>query len=78
MQSNQDEIVIADESGQHLVLRDQASHGHRTLPLFRHLSASQLEDVSMLVQFEHDMDTGRLTAMPLTILKDAEMLRLLY
>lgn len=78
MQSNQDEVVIADESGHHLVLRDQAPHGSRTLPLFRHLSSSQLEDISMLVRFEHDMDTGQLTAMPLTILKDAEILRLLY
>ncbi|WP_068617907.1 SWIM zinc finger family protein [Paenibacillus tuaregi] len=77
-QSNQDEVVIADESGQHLVLRDHESNGHRTLPLFKHLSASQLEDISMLVRFEHDMDTGQLTAMPLTILKDTEMLRLLY
>jgi len=78
MQSNQDEFIIADETGQHLVLRDQVSEGHRTLPLLSHLSASQLEDVSMLVRFEHNMDTGRLTAMPLTILKDAEMIRLLY
>jgi hypothetical protein len=76
--SSQDEVVITDEAGQHLVLQDQATAGHRTLPLLTHVSASQLEDVSMLVRFEHDMDTGRLTAMPLTILKDAEMIRLLY
>jgi hypothetical protein len=76
--SQQDQFVIIDESGQHLVLDQIGALDQDTLQLLQYFALDQLSDTTMLVMFEHQLDTGRLKAQPLTLIKGTEMIRLLY
>ncbi|WP_339314292.1 SWIM zinc finger family protein [Paenibacillus sp. FSL R10-2734] len=76
--SQQDQFVITDEAGQHLVLDQVAALEQDTLSLLQYFSFDQLSDSTMLLMFEHQLDTGRLKAQPLTLIKGKEMIRLLY
>ncbi|WP_375103138.1 SWIM zinc finger family protein [Paenibacillus sp. RS8] len=76
--SQQDQFVITDVAGQHLVLDQVAALDQDTLPLLQYFGSDQLSDTTMLLMFEHQLDTGRLKAQPLTLIKGKEMIRLLY
>ncbi|WP_289355362.1 SWIM zinc finger family protein [Paenibacillus sp. S-12] len=77
-QTDQDEFVLQDERGQQIVLRDICGFHHSTVSLLPLLPTGWTQDAAMLVMFEHRLESGRLIAQPLTIMKDAEMIRLLY
>lgn len=77
-QTEQGQFVMTDESGQHLVLDDAIEFGYATVSLLPHIPAENLTDTTILVMFEHRLDSGRLVAQPLTIIKGADMIRLLY
>ncbi|MNV27607.1 hypothetical protein D3C71_1187620 [compost metagenome] len=76
--SQQDQFVITDESGQHLVLDQIVALEQDTLALLQYFTLEELSDTTMLLMFEHQLDTGRLKAQPLTLIKGMEMIRLLY
>lgn len=76
--SQQDQFVITDVAGQHLVLDQVAALDQDTLPLLQYFAFDQLSDMTMLLMFEHQLDTGRLKVQPLTLIKGKEMIRLLY
>ncbi|WP_028593397.1 SWIM zinc finger family protein [Paenibacillus assamensis] len=77
-QTEQGQFVILDEVGHRLLLDDLSPIGYKTVSLLTYLSEANLHDVTMLVMFEHHLDTGRLVAQPLTIIKGADITRLLY
>ncbi|UQZ36400.1 hypothetical protein C2I18_24435 [Paenibacillus sp. PK3_47] len=72
------QYVMTDESGSSLVLEDIPSLPQGTVSLLPFLSAPALQDCSVLVMFEHILDSGRLVAQPLTVIKDETVTRLLY
>jgi len=76
--TKEDQFVITDESGQHLVLDQVVALDQDTLPLLQYFALDQLSDTTMLLMFEHQLDTGRLKAQPLTLIKGTSMIRLLY
>ncbi|MFD0587305.1 SWIM zinc finger family protein [Paenibacillus sp. GCM10027627] len=71
-------FAITDASGQHLALADIKSFGHPTVELLPSVTPEGLVDMTMLVMFEHDLDSGRLLIQPLTIIKGADIIRLMY
>ncbi|WHY17181.1 SWIM zinc finger family protein [Paenibacillus sp. G2S3] len=76
--SQQDQFVITDDSGQHLVLDQIVALEQDTLPLLQYFALEELSDTTMLLMFEHQLDTGRLKAQPLTLIKGMDLIRLLY
>ncbi|CAH1058038.1 SWIM zinc finger family protein [Paenibacillus pseudetheri] len=76
--SQQDQFVLTDESGQYLVLDQIVALEQDTLALLQYFTLEELSDTTMLLMFEHQLDTGRLKAQPLTLIKGIEMIRLLY
>lgn len=78
VRDGQGRYTISDESGQHMALDDAPAFGHGTVSLLPHVPAESLRDAALLVMFEHLPDSGRLVAQPLTIIKGADMIRLLY
>ncbi len=76
--TKEDQFVITDESGQHLVLDQVVALDQDTLPLLQYFALDQLSDTTMLLMFDHQLDTGRLKAQPLTLIKGTSMIRLLY
>ncbi|MCU6711893.1 SWIM zinc finger family protein [Paenibacillus sp. J5C_2022] len=77
-QDERGQYVITDESGTHLVLENTLPFGHSTVELLPFLPGERLQRCTMLVMFQHQMDTGRLVAQPLSVMKDAEITRLMY
>jgi len=77
-QTDQNEYVVLDEAGQQIVLDDVCASHHSTVSLLPLLPVDWTKDAAMLVMFEHRLASGRLLAQPLTIMKDAEMIRLMY
>lgn len=73
-----DQVVISDESGQQLVLDPITALHQNTLPLLQYLELDQVSGSAMLLMFEHQLDTGRLKAQPLTLIKGPNVIRLLY
>lgn len=72
------QYAITDESGVRLALEDIPSLPQGTTELLAFLPGKMLEDCSVLVMFEHHLDSGRLVAQPLTVMKDRTITRLLY
>ncbi|MCI1775676.1 MAG: SWIM zinc finger domain-containing protein [Paenibacillus lautus] len=70
------QYAITDESGQSIGLADV--YMEPTVPMLRYLPEEKLSGVSMLVMFEHSLETGRLLAQPLSIITTNEIIRLLY
>ncbi|WP_195575630.1 SWIM zinc finger family protein [Paenibacillus sp. 1001270B_150601_E10] len=77
-QNEEGQFVSLDETGQQLMLYDTDGFNRGTVSLLPYMPEHMLNDVTMLVMFEHQQDSGRLTAQPLTIIKGTEMIRLLY
>lgn len=74
-----DEIVIEDQSGERLVLTDDAHDSEpATLHLLPMLSQASRRDQALVLRFHHDLDSGKLHAKPLSVLTDSEIVRLAY
>ncbi|WP_342565919.1 SWIM zinc finger family protein [Paenibacillus sp. FSL R7-0345] len=76
-QTDQGEYLITDEAGGQLVLEDIPALPQGTTALLPFLPAVCLQNCSLLVMFEHDMDRGRLAAQPLGIIHAEGITRLL-
>ncbi|MCM3005463.1 SWIM zinc finger family protein [Priestia koreensis] len=64
---------IEDENGQRITL----SHGeHASLNTLSLLQSTLRENGMMLVQFQHDLATGKLTAQPLSLIRNEKLIRL--
>jgi hypothetical protein len=72
------QYVLTDESGGQLVLEDIPSLPQGTVQLLPFLPPASFKGCSVLVMFEHNLDQGRLTAQPLSIISDQGITRLLY
>ncbi|AIQ41241.1 SWIM zinc finger family protein [Paenibacillus sp. FSL R5-0912] len=72
------QYVITDESGSRLALEDIPSLPQGTVHMLPFVPATAHTDCYLLVMFEHNLDEGRLTAQPLTVIKGEEIIRLLY
>jgi hypothetical protein len=74
-----DEVIIEDAAGERLVLADDDYPGDpATLPLLPMLSTDIHQDQAMLVRFNHDLDTQKLRAKPLSIVTASDVVRLTY
>lgn len=74
-----EEVVISDASGERLVLADDRQAGEpNTLSLLPMLPPSVQQDQVMLVRFDHDLDSQKLRAKPLSIVTSSDLIRLTY
>ncbi|MEW4282258.1 SWIM zinc finger family protein [Priestia koreensis] len=64
---------IEDENGQRITLSHGEHHSLNTLSL---LQSTLRENGMMLVQFQHDLATGKLTAQPLSLIRNEKLIRL--
>ncbi|WP_172255097.1 SWIM zinc finger family protein [Saccharibacillus deserti] len=71
-------FALVDETGAALELRDIYRLPQPTTPLLSLVDPTLLEEGLVLAMFEHRMDTGRLAAQPLTLIKGGRITRLLY
>lgn len=78
LQNEQGHYALVDQAGHHLALEDITPSNQGSVELLPYIPAEQLSDATMLVVFEYHMGSGRLVAQPLTIIKGADMIRLLY
>ena len=74
-----DDYVLEDPSGERLVLADDGYPGDpSTLPLLPMLPKAVRREHAMLVRFEHDLDTQKLLAKPLSIVTERDVVRLTF
>ncbi len=74
-----DGVVIEDQSGERLVLTDEAHDGEpATLHLLPMLPEAVRHDQVLLVRFSHDLDSQKLHAKPLSVVTESEIIRLAY
>ncbi|PYJ55111.1 MAG: hypothetical protein DME24_25395 [Verrucomicrobia bacterium] len=74
-----DDFTIEDPNGERLVLADDGYAGDpATLPLLPMLPKEVRHGQAMLVRFHHDLDSQKLRAKPLSILTEADVIRLTY
>ncbi|MEN1988596.1 MULTISPECIES: SWIM zinc finger family protein [Paenibacillus] len=71
-------FALVDEAGNTLELSDIYRLPGQSTPLLSLVDASLLSDCCVLAMFEHQMDTGRLAAQPLTVIQGDRIARLLY
>ncbi|MDQ8733658.1 SWIM zinc finger family protein [Paenibacillus sp. LHD-38] len=70
--------VLIDDQGGRLPLSNISRIGHPTLQLLPHLNHEQIKNTAVLVMFEDHLSEGKLTAQPLTLITENEMIRLYY
>ncbi len=74
-----DLMVLEDHQGERLILHNHPSEDEPdTLPLLSGLSQEHHYGQAMLVRFHHDLDSQRLSAKPLSILTDRQIIRLTF
>jgi hypothetical protein len=74
-----DDFVLEDPTGERLVLADDGYAGDpATLPLLPMLPKEIRRDQVMLVRFNHDLDSQKLRAKPLSIVTAEDVVRLTY
>ena len=74
-----EEKLIDDSAGEKLVLTDYSADGEpATLNLLPMLPRAICRDQVMLVRFHHDLDSQKLSAKPLSIVTETEIIRLAY
>jgi hypothetical protein len=74
-----DEVILEDANGERLALADDKYPGDpATLPLLSMLPPTVQHDQAMLVRFQHDLDSQKLRAKPLSILTSTDVIRLTY
>jgi hypothetical protein len=72
-----DNVILEDPNGERLVLAEDGYAGDpETLPLLRLLPRNTRHDQAMLVRFNHDLDTQKLRAKPLSIVTESDVIRL--
>ncbi|WP_136606039.1 SWIM zinc finger family protein [Paenibacillus dokdonensis] len=69
-------LFISDSNGETLGLQDLLDDS--TVNLLKYLPDDSLKDVSMLVMFDHQTQSGQLQSQPLSIMNKQEIIRLLY
>ena len=74
-----DTMVLDDHQGERLILQNHPSEDEPdTLPLLSGLAQEHRHGQAMLVRFHHDLDSQRLSAKPLSILTDRQIIRLTF
>jgi hypothetical protein len=74
-----DSFVFKDAQGKPLpVNTEMIDTPAKVETIFPLLQAEDLQDQAALVMFRHDVDSGRLTAQPMSIITDSRIIRLLY
>lgn len=74
-----EDLVLEDLAGERLVLAEDGYPGEPgTLPMLSLLSKAALRDHVLLVRFQHDLNTQKLRAKPLSILTGTDVIRLTY
>lgn len=71
-------FALVDSAGNTLELSDVYRLPQESTPLLSLVDSSLLNDCCVLAMFEHQMDTGRLAAQPLTLIQGNRIARLLY
>jgi hypothetical protein len=71
------DYIIEDDYGKRIRLVDIAGNGCKS-GMLNLLKSDELVNQAMLVRFEHDFNTGRLFAKPLSIITEKEIIRLCY
>jgi len=77
-QSEDGQLVIQDAVGQSIGLKDISLPIGTSTGLLPYLPQETLQDVTVLLVFEHQIDTGQLIAQPLSIINGNGIMRLLY
>lgn len=77
-QNEEGQLAIIDNQGQSIGLADISLAIGTSTGLLPYLPEDALQHVTALVVFEHQMDTGRLIAQPLSIINGNGIMRLLY
>ena len=70
--------MLIDEHGKQLPLVHISYLDEATTQLLPLLKQEHLSNQAMLVMFEHDLATSRLTAQPLSIISTQGVIRLMY
>lgn len=74
-----DNYVVEDEFGKRIMLKDAEPHREypstTKLPM---LKKEALRNGAMLVRFNHNLESGELTAQPLTVVMDSGIIRLIF
>jgi hypothetical protein len=74
-----EEYIVEDPSGERLVLADDGYAGDpATLPLLPMLPKEARRDQVLLVRFHHELDSQKLSAKPLSIVTESDVIRLTY
>ncbi len=74
-----DEIIIEDQNGERLVLSDDTHDGEpATLHLLPMIPKTTHHDQVLLVRFHHDLDSQKLSAKPLSVVTESDIIRLTY
>jgi len=77
-QTEKGAFALVDEAGNALELGDVYRLPQPTTPLLSLVDPSLLDNCAVLAMFEHQMDTGKLVAQPLTLIQGERIARLLY
>ncbi|WP_233567978.1 hypothetical protein [Cohnella faecalis] len=70
--------VLTDHQGKQLPLEDSGPIHEATTPLLPLLARDYLENQAMAVMFSHDKSRNRLSAKPLSVITDRDIVRLLF
>ncbi len=74
-----DACIIEDQNGERLVLAEDGHPGEpETLPMLAMLPPALRHNQAMLLRFHHDLDTQKLTAKPLSVVAENDIIRLTY
>jgi hypothetical protein len=78
-ESDDAELIVEDKGGNRLLLSDRNAHGERgTCELLRLLPQSLLAGQVMIARFYHDLNTQLLTARPLALVTDTNIVRMAF
>jgi hypothetical protein len=74
-----DEVILEDAGGERLVLADDQHPGEpAALPLLSMLPRALHQDQALLLRFQHDLDSQKLRAKPLSIVAGSDIVRLAF
>ena len=74
-----EDVVIEDQAGERLVLADDGHPGEpTTLPLIPMLPKNVRQGHALLVRFNHELDSQKLRAKPLSVVTENEIVRLTF
>jgi hypothetical protein len=73
-----DSYAATDLKGQHIVMEDNLYFGLKTSELLKYLKDDCLKNQVLLVRFFYDIDRNFLQAQPLSVVTDAEIIRLVF